>query len=41
MSAGPAGETLLVPMVRDAIRSVEPPERRIEVDSAFLGLEAT
>ncbi len=33
------GEPLLVPMVRDAIRSIEPDRRRIEVDSAFLGLE--
>ncbi len=33
------GEPLLVPMVRDAIRSVEPEQRRIEVDAAFLGLE--
>ena len=33
------GEPLLVPMVRDAIRSVDPRERRIEIDGAFLGLE--
>ena len=33
------GEPLLVPMIRDAIRSVRPEERRIEVDSAFLGLD--
>jgi 16S rRNA processing protein RimM len=33
------GEPLLVPMVRDAIRSVAPEQRRIEVDAAFLGLE--
>jgi 16S rRNA processing protein RimM len=33
------GEPLLVPMIRDAIRSVSPQERRIDVDSAFLGLE--
>jgi 16S rRNA processing protein RimM len=35
-----AGEqTLLVPMVRDAIRSVEPERRRIEINASFLGLE--
>jgi 16S rRNA processing protein RimM len=34
--AGPDGE-LLVPMVRDAIRSVDVPGRRIDVDLAFLG----
>jgi 16S rRNA processing protein RimM len=33
------GETLLVPMVKDAIRGVEIERRRIEVDLAFLGLE--
>jgi 16S rRNA processing protein RimM len=33
------GEALLVPMVRDAIRSVDPDGRRIEIDGAFLGLE--
>jgi 16S rRNA processing protein RimM len=32
----PAGE-LLVPMVRDAIRRVDPAARRIEVDMSFLG----
>ncbi len=32
------GGPLLVPMVRDAIRSVAPEERRIEVDGDFLGL---
>ena len=32
------GEPLLVPMVADAIRSVEPRQRRIEIDLAFLGL---
>jgi 16S rRNA processing protein RimM len=32
------GEPLLVPMVKDAVRSVEPAERRIEVDLDFLGL---
>ena len=31
------GAELLVPMVRDAIRSVDVAERRIEVDLAFLG----
>jgi len=36
-SAG--GPALLVPMVRDAIRSVDPQKRRIEIDGAFLGLE--
>jgi 16S rRNA processing protein RimM len=30
---------LLVPMVKAAIRSVEPGERRVEVDLAFLGVE--
>jgi 16S rRNA processing protein RimM len=34
--AGPEGE-LLVPMVQDAIRSVDVPGRRIDVDLAFLG----
>jgi 16S rRNA processing protein RimM len=34
------GETLLVPMVSDAIRRVETSERRIEVDLDFLGLAA-
>jgi 16S rRNA processing protein RimM len=33
------GAPLLVPMVRDAIRSVSPEERRIDVDAAFLGVE--
>jgi 16S rRNA processing protein RimM len=33
------GETLLVPMVKDAIRSVETSERRIEVNLDFLGVE--
>jgi 16S rRNA processing protein RimM len=32
------GEPLLVPMVKDAIRRVEPAEGRIEVDLAFLAL---
>jgi 16S rRNA processing protein RimM len=35
----PGGEPLLVPMVKDAIRSVEIERRRIEVDLEFLGLE--
>ena len=33
------GEPLLVPMVKDAIRSVEPSEGRIEVNLDFLALE--
>jgi 16S rRNA processing protein RimM len=33
------GEPLLVPMVADAIRSVEPRQRRIEIDLAFLGVD--
>ncbi len=33
------GESLLVPMVKDAIRSVEPSEGRIEVNLDFLALE--
>jgi len=33
------GQQLLVPMVRAAIRSIEPQQRRVEVDLAFLGLE--
>ena len=32
-------EPLLVPMIKDAIRSIEPERRRIDVDGAFLGLE--
>lgn len=36
---GPGGgPPLLVPMVRDAIRAVDPAARRIEVDAAFLGV---
>jgi 16S rRNA processing protein RimM len=35
----PGAEPLLVPMVRDAIRSVEIERGRIEVDLEFLGLE--
>ncbi|HXB16135.1 MAG TPA: ribosome maturation factor RimM [Solirubrobacteraceae bacterium] len=33
------GEPLLVPMVSDAIRAVEPQQRRIEIDGSFLGLD--
>jgi 16S rRNA processing protein RimM len=32
------GQALIVPMVKDAIRSVDPANRRIEVDLAFLDL---
>jgi 16S rRNA processing protein RimM len=32
------GEPLLVPMVKDAIRRVEPSRRRIEIDAAFLAV---
>ncbi len=35
---GEGGESLLVPMVKDAIRAVAIAERRIEVSSDFLGL---
>jgi 16S rRNA processing protein RimM len=35
----PGGATLLVPMVRDAIRSVEVSRKRVEVDAGFLGLD--
>ena len=34
------GEVVLVPLIRDAIRSVTPEQRRIEVDLDFLGLSA-
>jgi 16S rRNA processing protein RimM len=34
------GEPLLVPMVKDAIRRVDIPNRRIDIDTAFLGEEA-
>lgn len=34
------GEPLLVPMVKDAVRSVHPAERRIEVNLDFLNLQA-
>jgi len=33
------GEPVLVPLVKDAVRSVRPRERRIEVDLDFLGVE--
>jgi 16S rRNA processing protein RimM len=33
----PGGGELLVPLVRDAVRSVDMRERRIDVDLAFLG----
>jgi 16S rRNA processing protein RimM len=33
------GESLLVPMVKDAIRHIDPSRRRIEVDLEFLGRE--
>jgi 16S rRNA processing protein RimM len=33
------GGTLLVPMVRDAIRSIDASAKRVDVDSSFLGLE--
>jgi 16S rRNA processing protein RimM len=36
-SAG--GEQVLVPMVKDAIRSIDATARRIDIDSGFLGLE--
>jgi 16S rRNA processing protein RimM len=36
---GREGQTLLVPMVKDAVRRVETSERRIEVDLDFLDLE--
>jgi 16S rRNA processing protein RimM len=31
------GEDLLVPMVGDAVRSVDVPARRVDVDLGFLG----
>ena len=34
------GEPMIVPMVKDAVRSVMPGERRIEVNLEFLGLAA-
>jgi 16S rRNA processing protein RimM len=34
------GEPVLVPMVKDAVRSVTPAEQRIEVNLGFLGLAA-
>jgi 16S rRNA processing protein RimM len=36
----PSGESLLVPMVRDAIRKVDAAAGRIEVDARFLDLDA-
>jgi 16S rRNA processing protein RimM len=39
VESGDGGEPLLVPMVRDAIRSVDPELRRVEVDLSFLGVE--
>ena len=33
------GQPLLVPMVRDAVRSVDTAAKRVEVDLAFLGLD--
>ena len=39
VSPAAGGAPLLVPMVRDAIRSVEPARRRVEVDASFLGIE--
>jgi 16S rRNA processing protein RimM len=35
--ARPDGGELLVPMVRDAIRSVDVAARRVEIDLSFLG----
>jgi 16S rRNA processing protein RimM len=37
--ASGGGDALLVPMVKDAIRSVDPDTGRVEVDVEFLGLE--
>jgi 16S rRNA processing protein RimM len=37
--AATGAETLLVPMVRDAIRSVEPERRLVDINASFLGLE--
>ncbi|MGO9490355.1 MAG: ribosome maturation factor RimM [Solirubrobacteraceae bacterium] len=34
------GEPLLVPMVKDAIRAIEPARREIQVDLGFLGLDS-
>jgi 16S rRNA processing protein RimM len=34
------GAPLLVPMVKDAIRAIEPREKRVEIDLGFLGLES-
>jgi 16S rRNA processing protein RimM len=38
VSGSPGGEPLLVPMVKDAIRVIDPATRRIEVNAEFLGL---
>ncbi len=38
---GARGGELLVPMVKDAIRTIAPAQRRIEVNSDFLGLTGT
>jgi 16S rRNA processing protein RimM len=35
---GPGEQALIVPMVKDAIRTVDVPARQIEVDAGFLGL---
>jgi len=41
LEVGREGGSFLVPMVKDAIRSVSPAERRIDVDGAFLDLPTT
>jgi 16S rRNA processing protein RimM len=33
------GEPLLIPLVRDAVRSVDPAARRVDVDLGFLGAD--
>jgi 16S rRNA processing protein RimM len=38
VAAADGGEAVLVPMVADAIRRIEPSRRRIEVDLEFLGV---
>lgn len=38
IDAADGGEAVLVPMVRDAIRRIEPAQRQIEVDLEFLGV---
>jgi 16S rRNA processing protein RimM len=35
--ARPGAEDLLIPLVRDAVREVDPEQRRIDVDLGFLG----